>query len=348
MQDIIEKSDMIVLRRTTQNDLDFVIGAEQEPCNKQYVGQWTKEQHLSSLDQKDILHLIIEETETHKLVGYVIMAGIENTNRNIEFRRIVVADKGKGFGRETLKLIKKAVFNKFNAHRLWLDVREKNTKAQKLYEAEGFVKEGMTRECILYNEQFESLIVMSILENEFNTSELDINEFKANEKVLESERLFLKPLGFNELSNINDGGNKIYNGKIQIDLEAVSGSIKSAMSKKLIKMKMAGEEIYEWYTYWLIIDKITKTGIGFIGFKGAPDENGYSEVGYEISSNYRRKGLMTEALSILVKWAVDDLSCKGITAKVLKTNIGSHKVLNNCNFKINNSSEDTNEYILIF
>lgn len=57
--------------------------------------------------QEDILHLSIEERSTNKLIGYVILAGITNPNHNIEFRRIVISDKGHGFGRETLKLVKK-------------------------------------------------------------------------------------------------------------------------------------------------------------------------------------------------------------------------------------------------
>ncbi len=51
--------------------------------------------------------------------------------------------------------------------RLWLDVRYKNQKAQRLYKSEGFVEEGILRECILYHGSYESLIVMSILKSEY-------------------------------------------------------------------------------------------------------------------------------------------------------------------------------------
>ncbi len=43
----------------------------------------------------------------------------------------------------------------------------KNTVAQRLYESEGFIEEGILRDCILYNEDYESLMVMSILESEY-------------------------------------------------------------------------------------------------------------------------------------------------------------------------------------
>ena len=83
-------------------------------------------------------------------------------------------------------------------------------------------------------------------------------------------------------------------------------------------MKKVSEDVQEWYTYWLIIDKDNGKGIGFIGFKGLPDENGYSEVGYSISPNYRKKRFMTEALETLVKWAYGFQNSKGIVAKSSK------------------------------
>lgn len=160
--------DSIIIKNTKECDLDFVVKCEREPNNAQYVGQWTKEQHRNALVQEDILHLIVEDKTAKKNVGYIIIAGLTNSNRNIEFRRFVISSKGKGFGRKSLKLIKKIAFEELKAHRLWLDVREKNERAQNLYKSEGFIEEGILRECILHEGAYESLIVMSILESEYN------------------------------------------------------------------------------------------------------------------------------------------------------------------------------------
>jgi RimJ/RimL family protein N-acetyltransferase len=166
-------------------------------------------------------------------------------------------------------------------------------------------------------------------------------------KVLETERLLLKPLSFSELSFINS--NETDKVDTLIEQEAIFDFVKIAISKKLEKMQNVDKEIYAWYTYWLIIDKDNQKGVGFIGFKGIPDESGYSEVGYSISPNYRRKGLMSEALSSLINWASNFQNCKGITAKrVLKVNVGSKNVLSNCGFKLFSSSSEENNYILKF
>ena len=167
MKYIIKESENIILRKTKVEDLEFVINAERQKENAQYIGQWTKDQHTNSLVNKDILHIIIEESATQKPIGYLIISGIENKNNSIEFRRFVICEKGKGFGKETLKLVKRLAFNDLKAHRLWLDVRAKNIRAQNIYKSEGFKEDGVLRECIFYNNKYESLIVMSILKDEY-------------------------------------------------------------------------------------------------------------------------------------------------------------------------------------
>lgn len=168
MKQIEEKSDSIILKNTSEEDLDFVVNSERKPENAQYVDQWAKERHKDALCNEDILHLTVEDKNNNEPVGYLIMAGLINPNHNIELKRLVISSKGRGFGRETLKLVKKLAFKKLKAHRLWLDLRYKNQRAQRLYKSEGFIEEGTLRECVLYNGNYESLIIMSILESEYD------------------------------------------------------------------------------------------------------------------------------------------------------------------------------------
>jgi len=147
--------------------LDFIINTESQPENAQYVLQWSKKQHRDALNNEDILHLVVEDKETQKLVGYMIIAGLQNCDRNIELKRITISEKGKGYGREAIKIIRKISFEDLNGHRLWLDAVYKNHRAQKLYESEGFIKEGILRECMFINGRYESIVVMSILEDEY-------------------------------------------------------------------------------------------------------------------------------------------------------------------------------------
>lgn len=157
----------IRLKPTIENDLNFVLQAEQNQENLPFVTQWTKQQHFNSLSNRDIAHFIIEKITDKIYVGYAILAGLSNLNQSIELRRIVITDKGKGYGRETLQLIQKLSFEELSAHRLWLDVKEHNLRAKKLYESEGFIIEGCLRECLKTSDKWESLIIMSMLKKEF-------------------------------------------------------------------------------------------------------------------------------------------------------------------------------------
>ena len=157
----------IQLRPTTVTDLDFVITAEQHPDNRPFVEPWTHEQHAAALDNIDILHSVIEHIEYSHAVGYVILAGLNNPNHALELRRIVITEKGHGYGQTTLHLIKELAFETLEAHRLWLDVKEHNVRAQNIYRGAGFVVEGTLRECLKSEHGFDSLIVMSILKSEW-------------------------------------------------------------------------------------------------------------------------------------------------------------------------------------
>jgi diamine N-acetyltransferase len=166
METVIIGSELISLRKTTARDIDFVKQAETDSENVPYVGQWSFDEHLKSFDDNNFMHLIVQ-TNAGKRVGFIILAGIENQNRSIELRRIVIIEKGSGYGKKAIALVKRLAFEKLGAHRLWLDVREKNDRARYVYQSQGFQEEGKLREYIMYNGEYESLIVMSILETEY-------------------------------------------------------------------------------------------------------------------------------------------------------------------------------------
>lgn len=155
------------LRKTEEADLDYVLHAEHSDENRSFLIPWSREQHVQSLANPDIQHLIVQ-TETR--VGYAILAGFRSPNQSIELRRLVITEKARGYGKATVELIKDLAFKTHGAHRLWLDVKDHNQRARGLYEATGFVVEGTLRECLKTHDGFESLIVMSILRREYERS----------------------------------------------------------------------------------------------------------------------------------------------------------------------------------
>ena len=150
---------------TERQDIPLVIDAEGEKENARYICQWSFEQHMDALDNPDILHLIVKNIDG-KYIGYVIIKGMTNQNNSIELMRIVITNKGSGYGKSVISLIKKWCFEEQQAHRLWLDVQEDNVRAQHIYEGQGFKREGILRECIKVDQVYKSLVVMAILSQE--------------------------------------------------------------------------------------------------------------------------------------------------------------------------------------
>ncbi|MCA0455912.1 MAG: GNAT family N-acetyltransferase [Chloroflexi bacterium] len=157
---------MILLRPTEVDDLSFVVAAEQRDENSVFVMQWTYDQHRAALYGTDLAHLIIED-ESDQRVGFILLAGLESPHQSIEFRRIVVTEKGRGYGQEAVQQVQRFAFTRLSAHRLWLDVKETNRRARYIYAKLGFREEGVLRECLKTGDTFESLVVMSILSHEY-------------------------------------------------------------------------------------------------------------------------------------------------------------------------------------
>lgn len=158
----------VELRQTTENDLPYVLSAESDEENSRFINVWLQAQHRAALDEDNMEHLIIVAKPQSQRIGFVILAGVKDPNRSIEFMRIVVVEKGKGYGQAAVSAVKLRAFEVLSAHRLWLDVKADNTRARAVYEKAGFRYEGTLRECLKGPEGFESLVMMSMLEQEYN------------------------------------------------------------------------------------------------------------------------------------------------------------------------------------
>ena len=155
------------LRPTMQSDLEFVLSIESDPVNLPFITPWERTQHEAAIRFPDFRHFIIEGGEGLDAVGFLILIGCKSPHQSLELKRMVVRDKGRGYGRAALRVAKKVAFDDLGAHRFWLDVRTNNPRAKALYDGEGFVVEGVLREAVRSGGGRESLVVMSMLKSEF-------------------------------------------------------------------------------------------------------------------------------------------------------------------------------------
>jgi len=157
------------LRPTMLSDLDFVISVEQDPANLPFITPWDRTQHEGAIRFPDFRHFIVEAGSGYPSAGFVILQGCRNPHRSIELKRIVLQAElhGRGHGRVAIRLLAQMAFRDLGAHRLWLDVKGRNVRAQALYRSEGFVEEGRLRESVRTGDGYDSLVVMSMLEAEY-------------------------------------------------------------------------------------------------------------------------------------------------------------------------------------
>lgn len=122
-------------------------------------------------DPDRVDYAIIPHDTPDQIVGEAVLNEIDWDHRSASFR-IAIFDPqhfGKGYGSQATKLIIQHGFEALNLHRIELEVYDFNPRAQHVYEKVGFTKEGVRRDVLLWEGNYQSAIVMSILEDEYRS-----------------------------------------------------------------------------------------------------------------------------------------------------------------------------------
>ncbi len=112
-----------------------------------------------------------------RMIGRVLMWRISEQNRSAMLT-IYVGEKsywGTGCGTEALRLVLRQAFGAFGLHRVELHVFEFNRRAIRSYEKVGFVREGGRRQALKRGTQYQDILVMGILRDEFIARETERN-----------------------------------------------------------------------------------------------------------------------------------------------------------------------------
>lgn len=159
--------------------------------------------------------------------------------------------------------------------------------------------------------------------------------------TLETDRMLLMALE-RELLNlcISDPQRLAKELGVTLDPEVFSEESRQAITIKSTRMLLVDQNLYPWYTYFLLVRKIDRCVMGVCGFKGAPTPYGSVELGYAIHADYRNQGFMTEAVKTLVHWAFQHHECSRVTAETLKENFSSQHVLQKSGLELDRSGEN--------
>ena len=168
MNEVLIEGKRLRLRRANITDLDYIMALQFALENLKFIVPFDEDYHRAIIDSdgSEKLDVIIEEIDTGIATGYFMLRELDSPCA--EFTHVIIGRKGLGYGREALKLLLKWTFEIEKYHRVWIDCKEYNSIALKLYESSGFVREGILREIILTDGVWENLIVLGMLDREYS------------------------------------------------------------------------------------------------------------------------------------------------------------------------------------
>lgn len=119
--------------------------------------------------KNDDLLFMIYEINKDNIIGMVSLYDIDKRNMNAKFGRFFI-DKNfreKGYGKETVVIVLDYAFKHLNLHRVYLDTLKSNIKVISLYIKVGFKQEGIKKDHIYKNGNYNDLVSMGILKKDY-------------------------------------------------------------------------------------------------------------------------------------------------------------------------------------
>jgi RimJ/RimL family protein N-acetyltransferase len=151
--------------------------------------------------------------------------------------------------------------------------------------------------------------------------------------MIETERLILKPLTYDQLVKYSNGDNSLEEElNLNETSRKISDELKEALEQTILPNVADTTKNYLYSTLWTAISKAENKMIGDLCIVGEPNAEGEIEIGYGTYSEFQNKGFMTEMVSGIIEWAKTQPIVKSIVASTDKTNTASFKVLKKNNF----------------
>lgn len=165
------------LRRLKEKDAELML-------------EWMHDQDVIENMAADFMHMTIEDclqfiknsnedenitlnraicTEQDEYLGTVSLKNISNIDNNAEYAIILrTSAMGSGAAKVATMEILKIAFEELKLHKVYLNVRSGNIRAQKFYNKIGFRNEGTFKDHVINkNGDYENLIWLAILNKEF-------------------------------------------------------------------------------------------------------------------------------------------------------------------------------------
>ncbi len=145
--------------------------------------------------------------------------------------------------------------------------------------------------------------------------------------ILETERLCLRQI-------YEDDKKEIFALRSDKDImQYVPRPLMKTLDEAVVFIKMINENIdKQEFINWGITFKSNNKLIGVIGFYRMQKENYRAEVGYMLHADFHKKGIMQEALDVVIEYGFKQMKLHSIEAVIDPRNTASENVLIRSNF----------------
>lgn len=153
--------------------------------------------------------------------------------------------------------------------------------------------------------------------------------------MVETDRIKIIALTYPQLVTYLKAGDKLENdlGLVKTG-RVISDDVKDMVENfTLPKMKRSYRHHYLFHTFWIVIDKVTNIIVAELGFKGDPNRDGEIEIGYGTMPDHQGNGYMSEAVGVMVHWALAREDVNGVLAETDEKNLASIRVVQKNGFE---------------
>jgi len=154
------------------HDPEYLRLTDADPARPLAPGQVKKkleDQDKEAEKARNQFHFAIRTKADDRLVGLASLFWIQWTHGAATLRLSIgqPEDRGRGYGRETLKMILRYAFDELNLHRVGAMVFEYNPRAVKFLEQTGFVIEVRRRQAIQRDGRRWDILMLGLLRDEW-------------------------------------------------------------------------------------------------------------------------------------------------------------------------------------
>jgi RimJ/RimL family protein N-acetyltransferase len=129
----------------------------------------------STNDTDGAVGFSVVSVDTGELAGHASLWGATVRRRCATLGVLLGPEhRGRGLGRETLRLMLRYGFQEMGLHRVQLEVWAFNDRALRCYRSAGFVEEGRRRQVTFHDGRWHDEVLMAVLRAEWSAGTLDL------------------------------------------------------------------------------------------------------------------------------------------------------------------------------